>query len=252
MHLLAIDTETLALGAGRDRIVQFCALELDRDLAIRSQWTQFIHPGRPIPPQATAIHGITDDMVATAPPFAQVAQRLRALIQPHTVFVAYNAGFDLGVLNLEFMRAGVPIIPPSQPVLDPLQVERKVTSRSLGPTYARYMGRPLDNAHRADADTYAMVEVLRAQRRVHKDQLPDELEDLVAWPTQRRGGRRLGSHFYRDEDGEVRLAFGRHKDKRASEVPEYLQWMLEEDFPDATKRRVRSLLGDQRLPLMPA
>lgn len=246
MHLVALDTETCALGPGRDRIVQFCAVELDEDLNIVSEWTELVHPGRRIPAAATAVHGITDDMVRGKPQFDHFAARLRALFRHDTVFIAYNAGFDFGVLNGEFARCGVPVLPVEQPILDPLQIERKVTSRSLGPTYQRYMGKPLENAHTADADTHAMIEVLRAQRRVHADKLPLFLDELVDWPGQPIRPKRR-SHLYKDEAGVVRLGFGKHQGKAAAEVPEYLAWMLEEDFPERTKKQVRRVLSEQVL-----
>jgi DNA polymerase-3 subunit epsilon len=247
VHIVAIDTETCALGPGHDRIVQFCAEELDGDLRTLSRWTQLVDPGRPIPSHATAIHGITDARVRGEPRFAEVAGRLRGLLGPRTVFMAYNAGFDLGVLNLEFSRCGVPPIPEGQPVLDPLQIERRVTSRSLGPTFTRYTGRPLEGAHTADGDVAAMVEVLRAQRRVHRDQLPKRIEDVVGWPPAEPRSRRM-PHLWKDGAGVVRLGFGRHAGRAAHEVPDYLVWMLDGDFPERTKRQVRRVLADTTLP----
>jgi DNA polymerase-3 subunit epsilon len=247
LRILAVDTETCALGPGRDRIVQFCAQELDAELRVLSTWTQLIHPGRRIPAGATAIHGITDAMVADAPRFDEVAAALRGLLGIDTVFMAYNAGFDLGVLNEEFARAGVATIPEAQPVLDPLQIERRVTSRSLGPTFKRYTGRALENAHTADADVGAMVEVLRRQREVHADVLPPTVEALVGWPaTEPR--RRRRAHLYKDADGIVRLGFGKHAGRAAHEVPDYLAWMLEEDFPERAKRAARRVLEERTLP----
>lgn len=167
VHLLAVDTETCALGPGRDRLVQFCAMELDENLVEHARWTQLIHPERSIPPGATAIHGITNAMVQDAPRFRDVAMQLRRLIRPDTIFIAYNAGFDLGILNQEFQRAGVLGIPAHQTVLDPLLLERRITRCNLGATYRRYTGKPLENAHTADADTEAMITVLRGQLRRH-------------------------------------------------------------------------------------
>jgi DNA polymerase III subunit epsilon len=247
VRLVAIDTETCALGPGRDRVVQFCAQTLAGDLRALDTWTQLVHPERPIPAAATAIHGITNDMVRDAPRFRDVAPRLRGLFDRDTVFMAYNAGFDFGVLNGEFVRAGLDPLPLEQPILDPLQIERRVSSRSLGPTYKRYTGRDLENAHTADADVHAMVEVLRRQRTVHADQLPGELQELVDWPQAPTRPRRKG-HLYKDEAGVVRLGFGRHAGRAAAEVPDYLAWMLEEDFPERTKRAARRILQEQTLP----
>lgn len=246
VHLVAIDTETCALGPGRDRIVQFCAEELDGELNTTSRWTQLVNPGRHIPSGATAIHGISDEMVRNQPPFKDIAVRLRGLLRPDTVFMAYNAGFDLGVLNMEFERCGIALIPPHQPVLDPLNIERRVSSRSLGPTYERYTGKRLQNAHTADADVGAMLNVLRAQRTVHADKLPARLEDLVGWPAAEARPRRK-AHLFKDADGIVRLGFGRHAGRAAHEVPDYLAWMLEEDFPERTKRTARRVLQETAL-----
>jgi DNA polymerase III subunit epsilon len=246
MRLVAIDTETCALGPGRDRIVQFCAQTLDGDLNVLDTWTELVHPGRRIPAAATAVHGITDEMVAGKPIFAHFAGRLRDLFTRDTVFMAYNAGFDFGVLNGEFVRAGVEPLPIDQPVLDPLKIERKVTSRSLGPTFKRYTGRDLERAHTADADVHAMVEVLRRQRSVHADVLPADLEELIDFPESTLRPRRKG-HLYKDEAGVVRLGFGKHAGKAALDVPDYLAWMLEEDFPERTKKAVRRVLEEQVL-----
>jgi DNA polymerase III subunit epsilon len=246
MHLVAIDTETCALGPGRDRIVQFCAQQLDGDLRVLDTWTELVNPGRPIPAAATAIHGITNEMVRSVPLFHVFAPRLRRLFRPDTVFMAYNAGFDFGVLNSEFVRCGLDPLPLEQPILDPLLIERRVTSRSLGPTFKRYTGQILQNAHTADADVHAMVEVLRRQRQVHADLLPADLDGLVDWPQAPTRPKRRG-HLYKDEAGVVRLGFGKHAGKAALEVPDYLNWMLEEDFPERTKTAVRRVLSEQVL-----
>ncbi|MES2154527.1 MAG: 3'-5' exonuclease [bacterium] len=250
MHLVALDTETCALGPGRDRVVQFCAEELDGDLRTLSRWIQLVHPGRPIPASATAIHGITNDMVRDEPRFDEVGPALRRLFRPDSVLIAYNAGFDHGVLNMEFTRCGIDPLPDDMAVLDPLQIERRVTSRSLGPTYKRYTGHDLANAHTADADVGAMLTVLRSQRLMHADQLPQRLEDLVGWPGPDPRPRR-GRHLFKDADGIVRLGFGKHAGRAAHEVPDYLAWMLEEDFPERTKRTARRVLEERTLPVRP-
>jgi DNA polymerase III subunit epsilon len=246
VHIVAVDTETCALGPGRDRLVQFCAQQLDGDLKVLETWTELVNPGRPIPAAATAIHGISNEMVRGVPTFAHFAPKLRALFGKESVLMAYNAGFDFGVLNSEFVRCGVDPLPLDQPILDPLLIERRVTSRSLGPTYKRYTGQDLQNAHTADADVHAMVEVLRRQRQVHAGLLPTDLEDLVDWPQAPTRPKRKG-HLYKDEAGVVRLGFGKHAGKAALEVPSYLAWMLEEDFPERTKKQVRRLLTEQPL-----
>ena len=78
----------------------------------------------------------------------------------------------------------------------------------------------------------------------------------TSWVTMlQRVGWRSGSptrpkrkgHLYKDEAGVVRLGFGKHAGKAAAEVPSYLAWMLEEDFPERTKKQVRRIFTEQPL-----
>ena len=65
-----------------------------------------VRPSRPIPEEATAVHGISDGDVAQAPRFAQIAAELLARLGD-AVFVAHNASFDLGMLHHAFAREGI-------------------------------------------------------------------------------------------------------------------------------------------------
>jgi DNA polymerase-3 subunit epsilon len=92
-----------------------------------------VNPGYPISPHASAVHGITTDMVRSAPGFAEV-YRLFLAATTGAVYVAHNAPFDLGMLTHEAARHGLP--PPPGPVLDTLRMSRRsfpaLSSHSLG------------------------------------------------------------------------------------------------------------------------
>ena len=108
-----IDLETTGTNTAIDRIVSFAIILLDPDGAKTETFYGLIDPECPIPPGATAIHGITDEMVAAAKPFRTHAETIRRLIDGRAL-IAYNAGFDIPLLTHEFARTDIPYAPVSQ------------------------------------------------------------------------------------------------------------------------------------------
>lgn len=111
LPLAVLDTETTGLNPLKDRIVSIGGLQWRGDAAEGLLLDLLVHPGRPIPALATRIHGITDAMVATAPPFALVAPSVLQFWQ-HRVLVGHNIGFDLALLREEAQRARLAFHPP--------------------------------------------------------------------------------------------------------------------------------------------
>ncbi len=112
LDAVAIDTETTGLDPRKAWIVEIGAVPLAGGrLDEAGTFRRLVRPGKPIPKQATAIHGIDDAAVAAAPPFAQVWPELSARIGAG-VAVGHSVGFDLAVIGRECQRAGVPWAPP--------------------------------------------------------------------------------------------------------------------------------------------
>ncbi|MGB0652594.1 MAG: 3'-5' exonuclease [Thermoplasmatota archaeon] len=237
MHLLAFDLETTGLHPERDRIVEFSFISLDEQLGEQERWSQRVHPGVPIPAQARDIHGISDADVAELPRFEAFADRIQALIEDRTL-VAYNHLLDRDMLHYELLRAGRPGIPVDQPVIDPFLLYRRHRPHTLEGAVRHYLDRSLEDAHTAEGDAAATVDVLRAQLE-HPD-LPANLEALVEKPDRQYLDR--ARRVYEHEDGSVRFAFGKHRDRRLIEHEDYARWMLAADFPMETKRIVSDAL----------
>ena len=108
-----IDLETTGTKPETDRIVAFAIILLDPDGAKTETLHGLVDPECPIPPGATAVHGITDEMVATAKPFCTHAETIRRLIDGRAL-IAYNASFDIPLLTNELARANTPHKPVSQ------------------------------------------------------------------------------------------------------------------------------------------
>jgi len=108
-----LDTETTGLNVRRDRIVSVGAVQLRggcRDTAPPLDY--LIHPGMNIPARASAIHGLTDASVATAPSFALLAPVVLGCWQ-RRVLVGHNIAFDLAILRHEAERIRLPFHPPA-------------------------------------------------------------------------------------------------------------------------------------------
>jgi DNA polymerase III subunit epsilon len=163
-----LDVETTGRDASVDRVVEL-GIVVGRRGEIVARYNWLINPGMPIPAEVTAIHHITDEMVADKPRFETVASEIANALKG-CVPAAYNALFDRAFLMSEFSRAkadgaGVPALTREVEWLDPLIWARDIQdgekSRSLGDVAAR-LGVALEKAHRAQDDAEAALRVLYA------------------------------------------------------------------------------------------
>lgn len=171
--LAVIDTETTGKDPARgDRIVEIAVVHFDKG-EVTGRHAMLVNPGIPIPAEAAAVHGITDDKVKGEPKFEALAARVVELLRGR-VPVAYNAGFDRAFLYAEMRRAGIAptrtsASPPALRVgtdwVDPLVWARALQTGQrgfkLGEVAAR-VGVDLTNAHRATDDAEAAGRVLIA------------------------------------------------------------------------------------------
>jgi DNA polymerase-3 subunit epsilon len=162
-----IDTETTGKDATHDRIVEIGVVVGVRG-EITGRFSKLINPGRPIPAESSAVHGIKDADVKNEPSFAEIAGELLAFLGG-AIPAAYNAAFDRGFVLAELDRAGVrPQTPPPAmrrevDWIDPLAFARELykneESRALG-DMAQRLGIELTRAHRATDDAEAALQIL--------------------------------------------------------------------------------------------
>jgi DNA polymerase III subunit epsilon len=165
---LGFDLETTGRDQATARIITAALVNAD-DVSASQTW--LVNPGIPIPPESTAVHGITDDMARAGgqdPVVActAIAESLRQHWQAGGVVVAYNAQYDFTVLVHELRRHGCPNLHVG-PVLDPLVLWRGVEKyrkgkKRLADAIERF-GVPLNTKeHDAMADAVATLAVMRA------------------------------------------------------------------------------------------
>jgi len=217
--------------------VEISVLRIEPD-GRETLYTRRINPGMPIPPQATAVHGITDEDVKDAPLFADVAAEIYALIADAYI-VGFNSDkFDLPLLVEELLRAGIEVDLRKNKTIDVQTIYHKKEPRTLAAAYRFYTGKELEGHHSAEADVRATWEILKSQVNRYED-LPPDLDGLSAYSTRQRRADFQGRIIYDDAGREV-LNFGKYKGRLLEEVleqdPGYYGWVMQADFPLYTKQ----------------
>jgi DNA polymerase-3 subunit epsilon len=234
--LIFFDLETTGMNIAADRIVEISYLKIYPDQREEIK-TLRINPSIPIPPETTAIHGITDDDVKSAPTFNEVAQTLANSFEGCD-FAGYNSNkFDLPLLAEEFLRADVDFDLKKRKFIDVQVIFYKQEQRTLSAAYQFYCNKALENAHSAEADTRATYEVLQSQLDMYPDLLND-VDKLSEYSTHSRTVDFVGRIVYNDKDEEV-FNFGKYKGQTVVSVlardTSYYSWMMNGDFPRYTK-----------------
>jgi len=166
VRFVAFDFETTGLSADRDRVVEIGAVafrvrkEDGRWIGVDDgAYETLVNPERPIPPAVSAIHGIDDLAVSSAPTFAETAAELLAFIDG-SILVAHNAPFDMGFLRAETARVGIEN--PPNPAYDTIAIAK--TAISGLPSYslkslAACFGIVQNAAHRGGDDAKVCMEL---------------------------------------------------------------------------------------------
>lgn len=160
LPVTVLDTETTGLDVTQDRILSIGAVRLHGPRIYRSAaMDRLVQPGCDIPPQSTAVHGITDAMVADAEAFPAVFARLASLIEG-TVLVGHNLAFDIAMLRSECHLAGIAW--PDPPSLDTLVLAAALDPDSTDHTLdglAEQMSVDVRGRHTALGDALVTAEI---------------------------------------------------------------------------------------------
>lgn len=235
--LVFFDLETTGLNICSDRIVEISYYKLFPN-GNRESKTFRINPEIPIPTSSTAIHGITDNDVKDCPTFAQIGKEIAKVLEGCDL-AGYNINnFDIPMLAEELVRVGIDLDLKRCKVIDSYVIFTKKEQRTLSAAYKFYCGKSIENAHSANADTEATVEVLMAQLERYND-LPQTVEELDQYTTFNKFADFAGRVIY-DKEGVEVFNFGKYKGERVAEILKrdtgYYGWLMNGDFPSYTKK----------------
>lgn len=244
---VVFDLETTGGSPADDKITEIGAVKV-RAGEVLGEFSTLVDPGGPIPPFISVLTGITDAMVMAAPRIEAVLPSFLEFIQGATL-VAHNAGFDTRFLKAACAAHGYP--PPANPVVDTVDLARRVLTRDETPnsklsTLARFFRSSTEPCHRALQDARATVDVLHGLiERAGSFQVHtlEELKSFVRAPTPEQQRKRHlaesvphapGVYFFEDERGEI-LYIGKSTNLR-NRVRSYFT-------AGETRPRIREMIG---------
>lgn len=248
--VIFFDLETTGTSTTKDRIVQLAAYKKQslyapsNDAELKKM---LINPAMPIPEGATAVHGITNDMVKDKPAFKQYAKAAFEFFRGCNVAGHNVREFDVPLLSEEFLRCEIVWPEPGTKIFDTLRIFRKEEKRDLASALKFYTGETLEGGHDAGNDTIAACKILEAQIRKyeHLQNLTDEQLDLYCMDGVK--ALDLSGKIILNESGVPVYSFGKSKGKPVKDEPGFGQWMLNQDFPTDTKNVIRELLFGKKL-----
>ncbi len=245
--LVCIDLEATGVMLGRDRIVQIATATVLPNGAVTT-WQTLVNPEMSIPAETTAVHGITDAMVASAPTFAQVAPTLMALLLGSDL-AGYNVErFDRRLLGAEFRRINLPDPTVGACTVDAYLIFARREPRSLDAAL-RFYGveeQVTDRrAHEAASDVEAALAVLTAQVKGYSD-LPNTVNAIYEWLVPSNPNRIDADGKLVWVDGVACIGFGAQAGRSLQDLAAadrgFLEWILRKDFSDEVKAMVRDAL----------
>ncbi|MGV8935283.1 MAG: DNA polymerase III subunit epsilon [Gallionellaceae bacterium] len=178
MRQIVLDTETTGLNPNLGhRLVEIAAIELSDRKVTERMFHRYVNPEREIDEGAAAVHGLTLDRLQDEAKFAEIAPAFLEFISGAELII-HNAPFDMGFLNAELARAGLPRL--ENQVIDTLKVAKDLhpgKKNNLNALCDRYF---VDNSHRvlhgALLDTELLAEVYLAMTRGQESLLGDEVD----------------------------------------------------------------------------
>lgn len=239
--LAFFDLETTGISLSTDRIVEIAIVKVLPD-GTKQIKRKLINPEMPIPAGASAIHGITDDMVKDAPTFRQVANEIKQFLD-NADLAGFNSNrFDVPILVEEFLRVGLDFSIDGRKLVDVQRIYHMMEQRTLSAAYKFYCDKPLEDAHSAEADANATWEVFDAQ--VNKYSQLGNTVDSIIKVIGEEDIVDFSRRFVKEKGVEV-FNFGKHKGKPVTQVFKeelpYYDWMMRGDFSLNTKQKLQEM-----------
>ena len=263
--LIIFDLESTGLDISKDHIIQISYIKVLPD-GTEKRGNHFVNPGMRLPAVITEITHITDEMLASAPSFKELAP---TLVEEFTGcdFAGFNSNrFDIPLLAEELLRAGQNFDFSECRLIDVQTIFHKMERRNLAAAYKFYCGRKMEEdfqAHLADQDTEATYRVLQGQLDMYapgkqeeeERQLSNDMDELAQFSKQNDfvdfAGRMIWDDVkgpdgkpLLDSEGKPRkqeyFNFGKYKGQTVADVlrrdPGYYSWIMSNDFPLDTKQ----------------
>lgn len=125
MREIVLDTETTGMDpAEGDKLVEIGCVELENHMPTGKTYHQYINPERDVPAEAVAVHGLTQERLASEPTFGEVVGDFLDFLGDDSKLIIHNASFDMKFINAELATFGFPSVDDRR-VVDTLMMARK-------------------------------------------------------------------------------------------------------------------------------
>ena len=242
--LVFFDLEATGVNILNDRIVEISVVKIFPD-GRREVKTRRINPEMHIPEEASAIHGIYDKDVANEPTFRAISKNFVIYLEDCDLGGYNITKFDIPMLTREFSRAGLTFTTANRRIIDAYNIFCRMEPRNLSAAYKFFCGKDMKDAHSAEADTLATVEIFEGEiKRYSQMTREDYPEDIEKWPetldefhtfcNQRMIDSIDPDGRFKWKNGEAVVAFGKNAGtslrRIAIDNPDFLRWILRSDF----------------------
>lgn len=261
-YLVTFDLETTGVNTAKDRIVQIGIQRRNLENGNVDSFQSLVNPEMEIPLEASNVHGITNEAVADAPHFAQLAPKVYDYFQDAFISGFNHENFDIPMIVEEFMRAGLtPTCFHHKKIIDVSNIYRFYNPRTLSACFKQYTGKELENAHDALVDVSATEHILFKMLETDLNEVCEpvsdnlkngiiKMETLVKLSSFINENNLVNSKridfdrkFVKDENDVPIFNFGKNKGKPVNSDLSYLSWMLTSgDFTNNTKSWCRHFL----------
>ena len=238
--VIFFDLETTGVSVANDRIVEIGLVKLFPG-GKKEVKTRVLNPTIEIPKEASDVHGITNIDVQDMDTFSEIAKSMNEYFKGCDL-CGYNSNrFDIPLLVEEFLRCGISFPAKDVKFIDVFKIFTINEQRTLEAAFKFYCKKALKNAHSAQADIDATVDILEAQIKKYK-KLPLDVAGLDEFCREGKEVVDYAGCITKDDNGEFIYNFGKHKGKRILDEIGYAEWMLKNDFTRHTKKKLKEII----------
>lgn len=252
--LCFFDLETTGINITTDRIIEIAVVKVMPNGEVLRK-CNVLNPTIPIPLESSLIHGIYEGDVVDKPTFKEVAKDYAKFFEGADLAGFNVLKFDIPMLVEEFLRHDVEFDFSRKKIVDAQKIFHLMEKRTLSAAYQFYCNKQIIDAHSAQADTEATMEVLLAQLARYDGmdvtdglgkkigEIKNDVEVLSKITSSDMVD--LAGRIVRNPKGEEVFNFGKHKNRIVTDVfkqePSYYDWMMNGDFPLDTKRKLTEI-----------
>lgn len=237
--IVFFDIESTGLDTAKDKIISIAVVKLMPD-GSRISKSAIVNPVIPISKEASEIHGFTNDMLMDKPKFNQIAKSLYEFMNDGYIGGYNNNFFDNCLLQEEFARCGIEFPKYDQLSIDVCSIFKNFEKRDLSSAVKFYCNREMENAHDAQADIDATVDVFLAQLNKYEE-LKDISVDNLAKIGRNENYVDWQGRIIIDADGEYAWNFGKVKGRKIKNELGFADWVLVNDFPETFKSLIKRI-----------